>query len=343
VFVHARTANAVRDAVDAFTHLRVSAEPGSDNKPSVTVHIGNATLALDVHFASAPTAAALKERVQTHTAPNTVPFIVADRLSRAARSVLRDAGWGWWDRRGHLHLVEPTAGVVIDTDVEQERRGVGPTEPLATSVGREVAVALLLQPSSKTGVRELAARLERSPSAVSVALRELRAESLVDGENRPRAEALFDAVAHHWKPRVALLRSRPEPHEVAAVPRLRAGIEDLSTEGWALTGPLAAIKWGAPVAASADLPPDLYVPDRAVLDRALEKFGRADTQPAARLLLAPVPQAVRPRFEPQRSMFGDPGWPMTHPLFVALELARDRARGAEVLASFTPEGFTRVW
>src|SRR5690606_25345102 len=47
-------------------------------------------------------------------APGLLPaMVVADRISDAGRTVLRTAGWGWLDRRGHLRMWSP--GVRIET------------------------------------------------------------------------------------------------------------------------------------------------------------------------------------------------------------------------------------
>src|SRR5690242_8839887 len=34
-------------------------------------------------------------------------IVVADRISSSGRDVLRDAGWSWLDRRGHLRIWQP--------------------------------------------------------------------------------------------------------------------------------------------------------------------------------------------------------------------------------------------
>ena len=71
--------------------------------------------------------------------------------------------------------------------------------------------------------------------------------------------------------------------------------------------------------------------------------GRADdfTARAATIAIAPVGFATDRRYEL-------PGaeWLVTHALYAALALARDRARGPEILAAWTPsgpEGFRRSW
>jgi hypothetical protein len=94
---------------------------------------------------------------------------------------------------------------------------------------------------------------------------------------------------------------------------------------------------------TADYPPDFYVPTRRDLDRALHRLGRADdfTARAATVAVPPVPFATDCRYR-----MPDTKWLVTHPLYAALAIARDRARGPELLAAWTPsgpEGFRRSW
>jgi hypothetical protein len=72
-------------------------------------------------------------------------------------------------------------------------------------------------------------------------------------------------------------------------------------------------------------------------------LGHVDdfTTRAATITIAPVPFATDRRYQM-------PGtdWLVTHPLYAALAIARDRARGPELLAAWTPsgpEGFRRSW
>ncbi len=93
---------------------------------------------------------------------------MADRVTAAARTILREAGWGWLDLRGHLHLTAP--GLFVDADVPPANTARGRSIPLAGHVGIEVAAAVLLKPDEPAAVRRIAAALARAPSSVSAAL-----------------------------------------------------------------------------------------------------------------------------------------------------------------------------
>ncbi|QTJ70740.1 hypothetical protein HYG77_35380 (plasmid) [Rhodococcus sp. ZPP] len=94
-----------------------------------------------------------------------VKVLVADRVTGDAREVLRSAGWSWLDLRGHLHLNAP--GLYVDTDVAAQKGRPTRSTPFAGRAGIEVAVSLLLAPDEPAGVRQIAARIGRSPSTVS--------------------------------------------------------------------------------------------------------------------------------------------------------------------------------
>jgi hypothetical protein len=92
-----------------------------------------------------------------------------------------------------------------------------------------------------------------------------------------------------------------------------------------------------------DYPPDFYVPTRRDLDRALHVLGHVDdfTTRAATIAITPVPFATDRRYH-----MPDTERLVTHSLYAALAIARDRARGPELLAAWTPsgpEGFRRSW
>ncbi|MBU6215903.1 MAG: hypothetical protein KGR17_04805, partial [Acidobacteria bacterium] len=61
-----------------------------------------------------PTPADLNQLVQEHRRRSPA-VVVADRISEPGRGVLRDAGWGWLDRRGHVRLW--ASGARIDSAV----------------------------------------------------------------------------------------------------------------------------------------------------------------------------------------------------------------------------------
>lgn len=254
--------------------------------------------------------------------------VVGDLIGEGARDVLRDAGWGWLDRRGHLRLVGE--GVWIETEIgpiprnAAGARAVG--EAVRGSSGIAVAAAYLLWPNDPPGVRELARRVGLSGAAISVARRHLVDAGLIAASGRAAIPDLFWSLVAVWSPKWVELARLPEPDDDGAL---------------VVTGTRAAVTMGAPIVATGDFPPDLLAADERAFQRARFRGGEARTgQPAARLAVAPTLLAV------DAEPVGTPeveGMRTTHPLFVAVELAGDPARGVEALEAWTPEGFERVW
>jgi hypothetical protein len=273
-----------------------------------------------------------------------VGVVVADRITEEAKNRLRAKSWGWLDLRGDLHLEAP--GVFIDARIGSAEPVIGlPREPLAGAVGLELASLLLMHPARSYGVREAAAELARAPSSVSQELSRLRTAGLTDASNRPVLPDLFHALSRRWRPLSVDVATVPEPGASPINDALRLGLDDPEHQpGWALGDTLAAIAYGAPVGATGDYPPDLYVPDRSTLRRAAQLLGTVSThqERAATLRVAPVPMATSQRID--RGTRATQGWPLVHLLFVALDLAQDPDRGTEVLAAWEPPGeWHRVW
>lgn len=80
---------------------------------------------------------------------------------------------------------------------------------------------------------------------------------------------------------------------------------------------------------------DFFVPDQSIVRRAKTLLGTAGsaTQARATVRVAPVPAAAQRRVH---LATGQPEWPLTHPLFVALDLAQDVGRGREILDGGPP-------
>lgn len=273
-----------------------------------------------------------------------VGVIVSDRITEEAKKRLRAKSWGWLDLRGDLHLEAP--GVFIDARVSSVEPAVGGTkEPLAGAVGLELACLLLMYPVRAFGVRQAAAELGRAPSSVSQESRRLRESGLVDAELRPVCPDLFQALAGRWRPESVDLASLPRPGATPINDALHLGLDDPEHQvGWALGDTLAAIAFGAPMSASGGYPPDLYAPDRTVLRRARQLLGTSSSRQerAGTLRVAPVPMVTSRRVD--WAVAESAGWPLVHPLFVALDLAQDPDRGSEVLAGWDPpERWQRVW
>lgn len=287
----------------------------------------------------------LTRKLATADRPHgTVAVVVSDRITEEAKNRLRAQSWGWLDLRGDLHLEAP--GVFIDAHISPaEPVLVVAREPLAGAVGLELASLLLMQPDHSYGVREAAAELARAPSSVSQELSRLREAGLIDASNRPVTPELFHALSRRWRPLSVDVTTVPGPGPSPINDALRLGLDDPEHQpGWALGDTLAAIAYGAPVSATGDYPPDLYVPDQSTLRRATQLLGTAPTHQgrAATLRVAPVPLVTSRRVE--ASTHATIEWPWAHPLFVALDLAQDPDRGTEALAAWEPPGeWQRVW
>jgi hypothetical protein len=275
------------------------------------------------------------------TSPDSVLLVVGDRVTETARSQLTGRGAGYYDLRGHLAL--RSEGIVIDADVEPVTRHAGRTQALSGNAGLEVAVALLMEPAVGAAVRELSRKLGRSASRVSEVLAALRRDGLVDDNHRVEGTRLFWQVADRWPTARVYLAQVPGEDAATARP-LRLGLDNVEgTAGWALTDSAAAVAYGAPLAVRAGQLLDFYVPDQATARRAVTLLGTAVSRSQARCAVraAPVPAVCGHRVDLAASPFG---WPLAHPLFVALDLAQDAGRGREVLSAWTPpERWARAW
>lgn len=281
-------------------------------------------------------------RIRTQADEPVVGVLIADRITEDARAMLEHAGWSWLDLRGRLHL--EAAGIFVHADVPSVSTHAPEShDPFAGRAGLEVAVELLLHPLEAVGVRSLAQRIRRAPSTVSEVLARLRRAGLVDGKQVPTSPDLFWSLASAWHPVSADVASLPSPADGSLRDALRIDNRNVAGTGWALTDTNAAVLYGAPVGARADHPPDFYVPDTSTLRRASQLLGPATdaTARAATLKAAPVAAACSERVPADRS---GQEWPMTRPLFVALDLAKDPGRGREILDQWTPqEPWKRVW
>ena len=272
-----------------------------------------------------------------------VGVLVADRVTEAARAILQEAGWGWLDLRGHLHIAAP--GTYVHADIPPMRdKATASSDPFTGQAGLEIAVELLLNPVESVGVRPLAHRIKRAPSTVSEVLSRLRDANLLDGSQRPVIPDLFWSLASAWRPVSVDVSSLPSMRDQPLLNALRVGLGDDAGTGWALTDTKAAAMYGAPIGVRKEHPGDFYVPDMRTLRRATQMLGlAADTSGrAATLRVAPVSAACAGRVRD----VGAPNdrWPLARPLFVALDLAQDPGRGQEILDQWEPpQPWVRVW
>jgi hypothetical protein len=247
-------------------------------------------------------------------------LVVADRISKSARDALSLNGVGWLDLRGHLRLRGPR--LLIDSDVPPIVRE--PTDrvvDLFSPAGCDVSLALLLDPAATLGTMEIARRTGRSPGRVSELVAAMRNAGLVERAGQPLIPELFNALADEWSPRWYRLAAVPPP-----APFYR------------LSGTLGATWLGAPMIATSNWPPEIYVDDRWNLRHVLSSVGLADEQPAAgSVALCPS----RYGFEIEAGVNRE--FPVANHVVIALDLAQDHGRGREILDAWTPEGRIRVW
>lgn len=275
--------------------------------------------------------------------PESVLMVVGERILDSAKEFLSERNVGFFDLRGHLKVRTPA--LIIDTAVPTRRRAApSGSDPLAGDVGLEVGVAVLMAPKDRHGVRTLARALERSPSSVSVVMQRLRRDGYIDSSGSLVGTELFWLLADRWGTESTMLAEMPPMDEHSRLSRaLRLDFAGSEAEGWALTDAAAALHFGAPLAVRADQRLDFYVPNLTAMRRAESLLGTASTMSTtrARLRVAPVAAVTSCRVKLRTRQ---PVWPLAHPLFVALDLARDVGRGREILSDWTPpEGWDRVW
>jgi hypothetical protein len=266
---------------------------------------------------------------------------IGDLITAPAKDALRDAGWGWLDRRGHLVL--RAEGVHIDADVPPDERTTAgaPARPISGIAAVSWAAALLMAPDDPPSMREVARRVSISHSAVVAASKKLKAVSLIRADGRPLVPELFWTLADEWRHRPVALAELPATDD-AEYGSFGLGLGD-DGPGWAVAGTVGAAAWGAPFAIGRAFPPDFYVPSSAELRRATLRLGEAARfeERACTVAVAPTPLVCRTRFDRATNEWGH--WRFAHGLFAALDLAQDRARGAEILADWNPTDFARVW
>lgn len=267
---------------------------------------------------------------------------VGDLITGPAQQALRDAGWGWLDRRGRLVL--RARGVHIDAAVPADARPTvgAPPKPISGTAAISWVVALLLAPDAPPSMREVARRASLSHSAIVAASKRLKAASLIRADGRPLVPELFWALVEDWHPNAVALAQLPPVGDAGTYGGLGVNL-DREGPGWAVTGTVCAVAWGAPMVIGSGYPPDFYVPSAVELRQATLRLGEAPRYEdrACTVAVAPAPLVCAQRFDRDSSEWGH--WRFAHGLFAALDLAQDRARGAEILADWNPKDFTRVW
>jgi hypothetical protein len=310
---------AVEDLAAALDAAGLRIERAS--KRSVKVRLDDARFDLDVIPAAYATGARADELIEEPHPAGQMPVLVADRITADAKDRLSEAGWGWFDRRGHLRLRSP--GLLVDTTVSvTTRERKAPEEPIRGRAGIAIAYRLLSHPDEPVSTTR--SGLGFAPSTISEALTRLRDAGLVDDAGFAVTPELFWALADRWAPERTWLAEQPDP-------------KASDTDGWCVTGTVAAAELGAPVV-STGAAPDFYVPGPVVVTIAARRYGVArDVSVAAASIAVPPASAVTGEtLRPVRQQ-----WALAHPVAVALDLAQDRARGREILEDWSPP--ERVW
>lgn len=314
-------------------------------RPDLVLEGPGQRVVVDVKAVSVADPARVARLIEAHqtrqdSAVQEVCVLVADEITESARRLLRDEGWGYLDRRGRLWF--SAAGIRInDTELAaMPREGTlgRPAQPITGRAGIGLALHLLMHPDRAAGVRELAREVGCSPSSAHAALARLRDAALVEPDGRPLVPALFWAVADVWHPVRYPIAREPAPGDVA--------MDDEKDSGWVVSGDVAAAAWGAPIAVGGASPPDLYAPTTRALRQAIRRVGEASwADRGATVASAGVP-AVTSEREMHSQSLATPWlhWPLAHPVVVALDLARDKSRGREILEGWrSPRGYTQVW
>ena len=273
-----------------------------------------------------------------------VVVVVSDRIVGDAREQFREAGVSWFDLRGHLYLIGP--GLLIDVGTDRRPQRASSPSAFAGRVGLATAIDILLTRPDRAVVRETARHIGAAPSTVSTAMKSLRNEGLMDERGTVDLVALFWATAGEWKPQWVPVAQYPNPDGPMRNPALLLGFENAREPGWALGGDVGAAQMGAPIGLASGAAPSLYVPSRQAQRLARSILGETheSASPAARLAVAPVAAVCEERVDV--SAMRDEHWLLARPLFVALDLAQDPGRGAEILRGWDPDpslGGARVW
>lgn len=100
---------------------------------------------------------------------------------------------------------------------------------------------------------------------------------------------------------------------------------------------MGAVALGAPIAAGTSWP-QLYVVDDADIAAIASAYGASGGWAAAEIAVCPSTYAMS--LPPASSRAG---FPVATTVVVAFDLALDKARGREVLESWTPKDSQRVW
>lgn len=299
------------EVVDALQALGVEARRDDD-----VLVVDGARLVPHVLGRAHPTPADLVQLVDHR--PGRLPsLVVADRISGPGRDALRAAGWGWLDRRGHLRVWAP--GVRIEAPLPHGAGAARPAPANAwTTVGLEIALFALLEPDQPVTARRVSARTGRSVGAVHELIGRFGEIGLIGRKtHRPLLPELFWELAAQW----------PDDGWVGLPVTLAELSERVDVDGLVRVDERAATLGGARIAAAGDLPARCYLTAPSALRRAR---ALVDRDRPVRCWVRAAPVRWLPRNEEHPPDAAHP-WHVAHPLVCALRLARDPARGREIV------------
>ncbi|HKY16023.1 MAG TPA: hypothetical protein VJM33_13945 [Microthrixaceae bacterium] len=262
-----------------------------------------------------PNPAELARLVEAEPAPG---IVVADRISGAGRDVLRDAGWGWLDRRGHVRVWRP--GVRIESDFDAGRRDDRGNNAW-TTVGLEIALHALCNPTEPVRARRVAAEIGRSVGTTHELIARFTESGLVGPTTRrPLLPDLFWETAAHW----------PDDGWIALPVTLEELSDRLGAESLVRVDERAATLGGARIAAAGDLPSRCYLTDPSAQRRAKSLVERDEP---SRSWVRAAPVRWLPVLDDHPPDPAHP-WRVAHPIVCALRLGGDPSRGREIVESW---------
>ncbi|MFM7069347.1 MAG: hypothetical protein ACKOYM_07795 [Actinomycetes bacterium] len=265
-----------------------------------------------------PTPADLTQVVHDHRG-QLPAVVVADRISDAGRAVLRDAGWGWLDRRGDVRLWTP--GARVEATVPGGKVARSKPANTWTPLGLEIALAAMVAPAEPVTARKVAPKIGRSAGAVHELVGRFMEHGLI-GRNthRPLMPDLFWEAAAHWPDDGWI----PLPVGADEVGRLVGPDQTVRVDE------RAATMGGAKITAAGDLPARLYVTSAGALRKARTLTDR-DQPTKAWVRLAPITWLPDNDVHPPSTT---QPWRVAHPILCALRLAADPSRGKEIVEAW---------
>jgi hypothetical protein len=256
--------------------------------------------------------------------PRRLPAVlVADRVSEAGRNVLREAGWGWLDRRGHLRIWAPGVRVEAPVPGAGDPARAGRSTNLWTTVGLEIAVESLCRPTEPVTARRVSKVIGRSVGATHELIARFVEQGLIGPKTHlPLLPDLFWELSARW----------PDDGWVGLPVPLTEVAERVGADQLVRVDERAATLGGARIAAVADLPARCYLRSDTALRRARGLADRDRDRPTQSWVRR-SPVDWLPLNEDHPADATHP-WAIAHPIVCALRLAADESRGREIVESW---------